>query len=109
MAASDFLKKFRKEDSGDTGGEKPSLGKPEESGEKMSRELKLTGDEMKAFADAQPGQDLACEVHGTLEGDGRFRVMSVSPVGGGESYGGPDENGMAQAIAQRVSPGMQPA
>ena len=73
----------------------------------MSREIKLTDDEQKAFQDSAPGSDLSCEVHGTLESDGRFRVMSVSPMGGGGSYGSEDEKGMADAIAQKVSPGMQ--
>ncbi len=106
MAFSDYLKKFRKDDySGNPGKDKTEPGKPEKSAE-MSREIKLTDDEMQAFKDAQPGSDLACEVHGTIESDGRFRVMSVSPLGGGENYGG-DENGMAQAIAQKVTPGIQ--
>ena len=47
------------------------------------------------------------EVHGTLESDGRFRVMSVSPLGGAQSYGGSEEAGMAQQVAQRVTPSIQ--
>ncbi len=106
MAASDFLKKFRNGDAEKPEKDNPESDKPEEP-QGMSRELKLTGDEQKAFADAKPGQDLACEVHGTLEQDGRFRVMSVSPMGGGQGYGGEDQAGMAQAIAQRVQPSVQ--
>lgn len=84
-------------------GKSPEMDKPEE----MSREIKLTPDEMKAFKDAQPGSDLACEVHGMLESDGKFRVMSVSPLGGGDSYGGEDQAGMASQVAQKVTPNVQ--
>lgn len=107
MAVADFLKKFRK--GGDAPDEKDDSKKMEgsEKPEEMSREIKLTDDEMKAFQGSKPGEDLGCEVHGMLESDGRFRVMSVSPSGGGESYGGNDQAGMAQQIAQKVSPGIQ--
>jgi hypothetical protein len=47
-------------------------------------------------------------MHGTLEDDGHFHVMSVSPMGGGES----EEDGMqkmSQMVAQRVQPTMQPS
>jgi len=105
---SDYLKKFRKNDYSakpDDDAKKGTGDKGEDSPDEMSREIKLTDDEMQAFKDSQPGSDLACEVHGTIESDGKFRVMSVSPLGGGESYG--DENGMAQQVAKRVTPTVQ--
>lgn len=105
MGFSDYLKKFRKDDYSGKSSDDKSEGKPEESGPEMSREIRLTDDESQAFKDAKPGSDLSCEVHGTLESDGRFRVMSVSPMGGAEEYG--DENGMAQQIAQKVTPTVQ--
>lgn len=108
MAASDFLKKFRKDSyAGNPGQDDAQPEKPEEPEAEMSREIKLTDDEMKTFKSAKPGEDLSCEVHGSLESDGRFRVMSVSPMGGGDSYAGNDQQGMAQQIAQRVSPSVQ--
>lgn len=103
MPASDALKNLR---SSSYGADKPSDDKPEAEGEKseMSRIIALTDDEKQAFAQAKPGEDLVCEVHGTLEDDG-FHVMSVSAPNGG-SYG-TDEKDMAQQVAGRVMPGMQ--
>lgn len=82
--------------------------KESDSGEKnqVSRIINLTDDEMKTFQGTHPGEDLACEVHGTLEDDGHFHVMSVQPLGGAKDYG---EQGMAGQIAQRVTPTIQPA
>ena len=104
MAAADYLKSFR-----DKGG--PSKGEPDkkegmDSGEenKTPRIISLTDDEKQAFAQAKPGEDLSCEVHGTLESDGHFHVMSVSPLGGGEKYG--SEEGMADQVAKRLTPSM---
>ncbi len=106
MAASDFLKSFRGQ--GYKGSGNPGEMKKEgmDSGEQnsTSRIIKLTDDEQQAFASANPGEDLACEVHGTLEKDGHFHVMSVAPMGGAESYGG--ENEMAGDVAKSVMPGM---
>lgn len=109
MPIGDYLQKMRGQDNPGKGDKPDDAPKDsqDEKPEEMSREIKLTDDEQKAFKDAKPGSDLACEVHGTIENDGRFRVMSVSPLGGGESYGGPDQAGMAGQIAQRVSPNIQ--
>jgi len=100
MSASDELKAYRQKgyaekrtdegmDSGDT--------------HETPRIISLTDDEKKAFEQAKPGDDLACEVHGTLEADGHFHVMSVSPMGGGAS----DGDDMASEVAERVMPGIQ--
>lgn len=97
---SDSLKKFRGGNYQGPSDEKQSSEKPKDSGH--SRSISLTDDEMQAFKSAQPGSDLACEVHGTLEGNGKFNVLSVSPLAGGTSYG--DESDMANQVAQRVSP-----
>ena len=109
MAFLDELKTFRKKDysSGGAGGEDKSK-EGMDSGEPNStpRIIKLSEDEQKAFAQAKPGEDLACEVHGSLEEDGKFRVMSVSPLGGGQDYG---EDDMAKQVATRVMPTIQPS
>lgn len=97
---SDSLRKFRGGGYDDKSSGAP---KPEESKDSgHSRTISLTDDEMQAFKDAKPGSDLACEVHGTLESNGKFSVLSVSPLGGGQNYG--DESEMANQVAQRVSP-----
>jgi hypothetical protein len=70
------------------------------------RIIALTDDEKKYFESAKPGEDLACEVHGTLESDGKLRVMSVSPTGITADKG---EDDMATQVAQRVSPTIQPS
>lgn len=109
MAASDFLKSMRGQ------GYKGSL--PEAPDEKkegvesgddssVSRMLTLTEDELKAFEGAAPGEDVACEVHGRLEKDGNFHVMSVEPMDS-ESYEG--ENEMAGQVAQKVMPQIVPS
>lgn len=103
MPASDILKSFR-----GSQGSISDAGKTEkgmDSGEKnaTSRIIKLTDDEQKLFAQAKPGEDLACEVHGGLEEDGHFHIMSVAPLGG-SSYG--DENKMAGEVARKVAPGI---
>lgn len=112
MSAVDELKNLRaKGYSGKTStidGDKEGM----DSGERNStpRIISLTDDEQKAFAQAKPGEDLACEVHGSLEDDGHFHVMSVVPLQG--SYGqeqGTDENQMAGQVAQRVMPGIVPS
>ncbi len=107
MPASDILKSFREK------GYSPSSGDSEkdgmDSGEEnsTSRIIKLSDDEQKAFAQAKPGEDLACEVHGNIEEDGHFHVMSVAPMGGAESYGGEQE--MAGQVMQRVQPNTMPS
>ena len=105
MAVSEFLQKFREK-----GYPKEEKGAGMDSGEEnsTSRTIKLSDDEQKSFAQAQPGEDLACEVHGTLESDGHFHVMSVSPMGGGSSYGD-QEKEMAGQVAQRVQPNIAPS
>lgn len=104
MAASDYLKNFRSKGAPSVGAEKKDEGMDSGEENSTSRIIKLTDDEQKAFEKSQPGEDLSCEVHGTLESDGHFHVMSVSPLGGGPSYGGEQE--MAGQVAQRVSPQM---
>jgi hypothetical protein len=79
-----------------------------DSGEKNEtpRIIALTDDEKKAFANSKPGEDLACEMHGSLESDGHFHVMSVGPMGG---QGGMGEQEMAGQVAQRVQPNIAPS
>lgn len=95
MSAIDELKNRRSEG---------YLKKPEDKGmdsgenNSTSRIIKLSDEEQKAFAQANPGEDLACEVHGTLEEDGHFHVMSVGPMQG---QGG--QNDMMKQLAQRVT------
>lgn len=104
MPASDVLKNFRDKGYSPKGDDSKDEGM--DSGEENStpRIISLTDDEKQAFEQAKPGEDLACEVHGTLEQDGHFHVMSVSPMGGDKSYGGEQE--MAGQVAQRVMPSM---
>ncbi len=108
MAATDFLKKFR--DKGYSPGGDDAKDKGMDSGEEnsTSRIIKLSDDEQKKFAQAKPGEDLVCEVHGSLEEDGHFHVMTVDPMGGG-SYGGNSEQEMAGQVAQRVQPNIAPS
>jgi hypothetical protein len=68
------------------------------------RIIALTDEEKKGFENSNPGEDLSCEVHGTLESDGKFRVMTVSPMGG--SY---NEKDMAGQVAQKVMPMTMPS
>jgi hypothetical protein len=105
MPVSDELKNLRKKD---------YLSKSDKGEDGMDsgiqnstpRIIALTDDEKKSFESAKPGEDLACEVHGTLESDGKFRVMSVSPTGLSAEKG---EDDMATQVAQRVSPTIQPS
>lgn len=109
MAAVDELKNLRskgyspKESFG-----KPdqNSGKPEEDESSTTRIIKLTDDEQKTFSGSKPGEDLTCEVHGSLEDDGHFHVMSVSPMNGASDY---TEQGMAGQVAQRVMPNIVPS
>lgn len=104
MSAADELKKSRERDY-----QAPKMDDPDE-GNDTSRIIKLSDDEQKSFANAKPGQELACEVRGNLEEDGHFHVMSVKPLGGAQSYGeGNDENQMAGQVAQLVRPQMMPS
>lgn len=70
------------------------------------RTLSLTDDEAQAFQDVKPGQDVACEVHGTINGDGSFSVLTVAPLNAKSAYG-EDEADMASQVAQRVTPSVQ--
>lgn len=106
----DFLKKFRSSGySGKGKEEKPGDGKDEpfsnDEPNETPRFISLTDDEKKSFAGSHPGEDLACEVHGTLEEDGHFHIMSVSPLNKQEGYGSEEE--MAGQVAQRVTPTVQ--
>jgi hypothetical protein len=102
MPIGEYLKKMRSEDSEDTE-EESNDDKPDEEKGDHPRFFELTEDELKGFKGVQPGQDLACEVHGTLEGT-KFRVMSVSPTHGAKDM---DEAGMSGLVAQRVQPTLQ--
>ena len=104
MAYADALKKYR--DSGKDGSmpDKKDEGMDSDEQNSTTRIIKLSDDEQKAFASANPGEDLACEVHGSLEKDGHFHVMSVQPMGGAGSY---DESKMAGQVAQLVRPETQ--
>lgn len=103
MPAADVLKTLRgsayQKSSPDEKG--MDAGEPNET----PRIISLTDDEKKAFEQAKPGDDLACEMHGNLEEDGHFHVMSVAPMGGG-AQPGVDEKQMAGQVAERVMPGM---
>lgn len=93
MSAIDKLKEMRQSEPKEKG---------MDSGEKNEtpRTLKLSEEELKSFEQAKPGEDLACEVHGSLTGkDGMFRVMSVSPLNG-QGY---EDKGMMDQLAQRVT------
>lgn len=109
MAATDVLKSLRGSGYGDKGSGNKDEMKPKDANS-TSRVIKLTDDEQQAFADAAPGEDLACEVHGTLEADGHFHVMSVGPMGGGDDDSQrPDQSDMASEVAQRVQPNIAPS
>jgi hypothetical protein len=101
----DSLKKFRKNEYG-VGGDQQKNDQPEKKDEAHSRTISFTDDEKQALQGVEPGGDVRCEVRGTLESDGRLRIMSVTPLPG-ESYGNTDEQGMAGAVAQRVTPSVQ--
>jgi hypothetical protein len=112
MAASDYLRRwradkpspfsaknddqlsFKKKDSGREGID-------EDEPNETPRIIALTDEEQKSFDQAKPGEDIACEVHGNLESDGHFHVLSVGPLKG-QSYGNDD---MAKEVMQRVMPG----
>ena len=85
-------------------GEKSEKGM--DSGEKnsTSRIIKLSDEEQKSFEGAKPGEDLECVMHGTLEEDGHFHVMSVGP-----KEQGMEENDMANMVAQKVTPTIMPS
>lgn len=108
MPASDVLRNLRGKGYSDNS--KPSTEKGMDSGEpnSTSRIIKLSDDEQKYFADSHPGEDLACEVHGSLESDGHFHVMTVSPLNG-ESYGEENQDDMAKQVMTRVQPNVQPS
>jgi hypothetical protein len=74
-----------------------------DSGEKNEtpRIIALTDEEKKSFESSNPGDDLECIVHGSMAGDGKFRVMSVTPSNP-KGYGGESE--MAGMVAQKVQP-----
>ena len=106
MAIGDILKKFR---GGDDGDKAPPKDKKESEAEGTTpRLIKLSDEEQKAFEGSKPGEDVAAEVHGTLDGDGMFRVMSLAPSGGMKP---PEqmEQDMAGQVAQKVSPTIQPS
>jgi hypothetical protein len=105
MPFSDELKNFRSKGYAEKGSGKDKE-EGMDSGEKNEtpRIIALTDEEKDLFKDSHPGEDLSCEVHGTLESDGRFRVMTVSPMNG--SYG--DEKSMAGQVAQKVMPSAMP-
>jgi len=105
MSTVDVLKSYRNKDYGEKSDPKEGM----DSGEKVEtpRIISLTDDEKKVFAQAKPGEDLACEVHGTMEEDGHFHVMSVGPLGGDKGAGSEQE--MAGQVAQRVMPNIVPS
>lgn len=111
MSASDFLKNYREKGYSGQMSDRPEEDKKNgmDSREEnsTSRIIKLTDDEQKKFAQANPGDNLACEVHGTIEKDGHFHVMSVDPMNGADSYGGEGE--MAGQVAQKVMPNIVPS
>jgi hypothetical protein len=100
MAFTDALKSMRGKDYSDGKNKGMDSGEPN----KTPRIIKLSDEEMKGFENSKPGEDLACEVHGSLEEDGHFHVMTVGPMNG--SYG-EDENKMAGEVAQKVTPTVQ--
>lgn len=109
MAVADYLQKFRKGGYGspDKGSDAPA-GDDKPS---TPRIISLTDDEKKEpyFTNAKPGEDLVCEVHGTLESDGHFHVMSVHPMGqAGQTEGAADSNQqMAEQVMNKIAPPMR--
>lgn len=96
MPASDMLKSSR-----------ASYLEKDESKEKeepnnTSRTIMLSDDEQKAFQGSKPGDNLTCEVTGTIEEDGHFHVMTVNPPAGKSYSGSPTP----QDVMQRMVPGM---
>lgn len=108
MPATDVLKNFRQKNYASTSTDDAGKGMDSEKPNETPRIIKLTDEEAKAFANAKPGEDLACEVHGSMDGEGGFRVMSVGPMPGG-NYGGDDEQKMAGQVMQRVVPNVAPS
>lgn len=104
MPASDVLKTLRGNGYGKTSDPKPDDGMDSGEENETPRLIKFTDDEQKAFAQAKPGEDLVCEVHGSLDGEGMFRVMSIGPMNGGN-----DEMAMAGQVAQKVQPNIAPS
>lgn len=102
MGASDILKSLRGKGGGGNGAPPDKMAESDV----MSRVIKLTDDEQKIFGDAAPGTELSCEVHGTLEADGSFRVASVAPMNMDEGADDSEQN-MAGEVMQRVVPSMQ--
>lgn len=112
MPASDFLKSMRSQGykssgASNPGGEQKDPGMPgtDEQDNSTPRAIKLTDDEQKIFASVNPGDELTCEVHGSLQKDGKFQVMSVAPMGNAPE----GENEMAGQVAQRVMPNIVPS
>lgn len=102
MNGTDVLKNLRSQDYGSKPGKSDDAQK--DDSQTMTRIIKLTDDEQKMFEGSEG--EVACEVHGTLEKDGHFHVMSVSPQGASA----PDEEkSMAGQVAQRVMPTIQPS
>jgi hypothetical protein len=100
MAVTDELKNIRGKGYGDKPDAKASKGMDSGEENSTSRIIKLSDEEQKAFAQAKPGEDLECVIHGTLEEDGHFHVMSVGP----KDQMSQEEPDMASLVAQKVSP-----
>lgn len=107
MPAADVLKTLRgsqyNKTSQATDDSNPEKDAADESSD-TTRLIKLTDEEQKSIS-ANPGETVTCEVQGTLDGEGMFRVMSIEPSG----VENDDEKAMAGQVAQRVMPNIVPS
>lgn len=102
----DYLKKFRNNDYASKGADDQKNGSSDDKkDEGHSRVISFTDDEKQMFQGTEAGSDLACEVHGQLDAEGKFRVMSIAPLSGGDGQG--SEGQMANTVANRVTPTVQ--
>jgi len=85
MAVHEALERVRTSDYGFGKDNDQESGSDEKDADSKSRVIQLSDDEMKGLAGyvGAPGEEVRCEVTGTLEEDGHFHVMSVSAPGGG--------------------------
>lgn len=101
MPASEYLKNSR------SGYGNKDESQDQDEPNSTSRTIKLSDEEQKSFEGSTPGQNLTCTVTGTLEEDGHFHVMTVSPPEGKSSYMDEGEEDMAKKVAQMVRPSVQ--
>jgi len=69
------------------------------------RTVVLTDEEKKGIGPVEPGTEVTLSVTGSIEQDGKFKILSVSS--GAEQDDSEDE--MAGQVAQKVIPSIQPS